>query len=337
MKYKGQFISMATILSLFFVTSSTVFGSQVTIQEFNKNLEFNSGDLSKITQTKLKVEAFESRAPKEVNFTVNNISVTATDWRGEPPGVDEAKSSYLVELSNVLNKQFSVLGCSGPSVESVELGDSLTEYKVDLTGESITCVSEATEVSLPTDLGDSFTVDHPKNRYVSALNYSSNYSRNLMNRLDEKEFSAKGSKETKSCAYEEGIDIYEGHTPRKYAEEEAKEEAKSKIKSEVRKNASKEFSNGNELTNDWIDENDAKNSLSVSIKGSCMSWERSSSDYTCLEGSDDEFSGTKYSRNCTLQLEEASISYSITNNENKITTTKGEVNPDFKWNYTYVD
>jgi len=327
---KGQ---QSIVAIMILVTGITGFGAIMSSDEkITAEIEHNTGDFNTVTRTKLKVEAFESRAPKEVNFTINNMSTTKIEWRNEPPNIEDAKSNYLAELNSILEDQLSILGCSGPGVESIELGESLTEYTVSLTGESITCVSEATEVSLPTDLGDSFTVNHPKNRYVGTLNYSSNYSRNLKNRLDGiDDLSADGGGEASSCLEEENSDVYGDSTPRQYSREEAKSSAISNLESNIESNATEERSDGDELSTDWV----GINIDSVRVHGSC-SFDTSSSSESCGDD-DDASSGTSYSSECTFTASEASIEFSIEDSEHEIVTANGEVNPEFKWNYTYVD
>ena len=295
----------------------------------------NTGDYRTILDAETRADYYPYVVRKELNYTSNNVATEPVEWSSNIPNISEAREYYRREVQRRVKRQAKLITCDSPTISSVSL-EGTSNLTAVLGDREITCETENTRTSIPVDSDADLSVENVKNRYVEALSYSSNYTRNLEENLDEFEgFSPSKNASSSTC---------DGETLQD-AKDEARSSAISAVRSDIDDRVEDEKSDGDERESDWI----SIDIGGVEISGSCSY--TTSSDYdeeqcydpcesrdengTCQGGYGDP--GTDYEAKCELDTDEAEISFSIKDEEYKIITADGEINPVFPWIYTYYN
>ena len=295
----------------------------------------NTGDYKTIIDADTRADYYPYIVRKELNYTSNNAALETVEWGSNIPNISEAREYYRREIERRIRRQTELVICESPTISEVSLNGT-SNLSVTLEDRMITCETENTRTSIPVDSDAELSVENVKNRYLEALSYSSNYTRNLEENLDEFEgFSPSKNATSTTC---------DGETLQD-AKDDARSSAISAVRSDVDDQVEDERSDGDERTSDWI----SINVGGVEISGSCSY--TTSSDYddeqcydpcettdengTCQGGYGDP--GTDYEAECELDTDEAEISFSIEDEEYEIITKDGEINPEFPWIYTYYN
>lgn len=331
MKGQESIAAIIVIVMIIVGIGALLYSNELVLSVANNN----TGDYKTIIDADTRADYYSYIVRKELNYTSNNAALETVEWSTNIPNISEARGYYRREIERRVRRQTELVTCESPTISEVSLNGT-SNLSVTLEDRMIKCETGNTRTSIPLDSGVDLGVENVKNRYVEALSYSSNYTRNLEENLDEFEgFSTSREGSSSTC---------DGETLQD-AKDEARASAVSAVRSDVDDRVEDEKNDGDELGTGWI----SIDIGGVEISGSCSY--TTSSDYddeqcydpcesrdengTCQGGYGDP--GTDYEAECELDTDEAEISFSIKDEEYKIITEDGEINPVFPWIYTYYN
>jgi hypothetical protein len=326
---KGQ--ESIAVISVLILTLVGVGGLIQTNNLVFQVAQNNTGDYKTVLDADTRAQYYPYLLRKELNYSSNNLGIEPTVWEEDIPNFSEARREYRKDVKTRLGEQTDLIGCSSPDISKVSLNGT-GNFTAVLSDRNVTCETENTRVSIPVDSEANLSVNNTKNRYIEALNYTSNYTRNLNNLISgnstvpRRSYDVTGSASTYDCEDPDPSD----------AEERAIENAENNAEEEAREDAENELNNGNEIDN-WVDMD-----LGLDASGECTTIEDTTSicTYTeCSGDGDDEDCdterGTTYSYTCYWETDEMVFRLEVLDNKFELTTKNGVENPVFKWDFIF--
>jgi len=184
-KDKGQFVSLIVIMSLVFVATGSLFSTVLVNDVLRSEVEFNTGDISHISQTTVHRDYFEEHVEDEIIYATHQASYhmgQATqeggiDWDNRDEVTEEELiDEFKDEVTSRANDRLSSLPsyCTGPEVEEINYnsGDIFDNifWNPDYDRDEINCRWVQGRTYLPVEKPNLINIH--ENRYNSLVEHS---------------------------------------------------------------------------------------------------------------------------------------------------------------------
>ncbi len=222
MNRKGQFVSMIAVVALLFISGGSLFTAMYGQETFGRTVDYYSGDMGLIMDSKVRGSIFEHKVRHEMNYTENNIAWKMRNnedgeryqWRtGEVPTYSSIKEEYEEKIMNSsmgVAGQVMVVDCYGPTLTLEYLEKD--EMEVKMSDKSIRCEEDGNYAEVffgrddPND--KDLKVENTKNKYLRLVENALKLPEEV-NQVAPSSVEVTGSEYTSSCEGGENEDQHD--------------------------------------------------------------------------------------------------------------------------------